>query len=224
MLKPYTPTIISTVISAVQTGASMYQAMSLFLASLTQLWQCFPSCIVRIATLISEILPSDVTPIGNSVLLQILSAALYSTLLEKSEKCVQLQKSCSASSSRSRSTERLKSTEKKLTIIDGATNIDPPANSVESIALAIAEGLCSIDEDNKHTEEIEAMLEKAKKCLENDDSSKGCESVEFNQQMAEVLASDLLLTTEGKTAVRVSTNIFLMSLPPILHRHNRKPF
>lgn len=177
----------------------MYQAMALILACLTQLWQCIPICITRIATLLSEVLPSHIVPIGNSVLLQILAAAIYSSLLDKADKS---SKQNSTASSRTKvSFQTTPTTDgKKLSIC----SFDGTQNTVESIALAIAEGLCSIDEDNKHTDEIELLLEKAKKCLQEEDvASKGCESVEFNQQMAEILVSDLLMTTEGKKGLKV---------------------
>lgn len=79
---------------------------------------------------------------------------------------------------------------------------------MESISLAIAEGLCSIDEDNKHTEEIDTLLKTAQKQLELEEESKGCEAVEFSQQMAEVVVSELLLTTEGKKALKVCKSLF----------------
>lgn len=199
-VKPFLFTIISTAINAVQTGASMYQAMGLILACLTQLWQCIPVCVSRIASQMTEILPSHITPLGNSVLLQILAAALYTALLDKSEKCSK-QNSVASSSKTKVSFQNIPTPEgKKLSI----TSFDGTHNSLESIALAIGEGLCSIDEDNKHTDEIELLLEKAKKSLQEEDMpSKGCESVEFNQQMSEILVSDLLMTTEGKKGLKV---------------------
>lgn len=189
-------TISSTVISAVQTGASMYQAMTLILVSLTQLWHCIPTCVSRIAQQFTEILPSDTTPLGNSVLIQILSAAIYSTLLEKSEK-LNIQKNINASTARKGDMEEARTPESKKMSV---TSFD--SSSVESISLAVAERLCRIDEDNKHTEEIEALLVKSRQSLEDDYSSKGCESIEYNQQMAEILVSDLLMSTEGKKGLK----------------------
>lgn len=201
-VKPFLPTIISTVINAVQTGASMYQAMTLILVSLTQLWQCIPSCVARIARQFTEILPSDIIPLGNSVLLQILSAAIYSAFLDKSEKCLQKM----TPSKRSEDGEDKKSS---------VTSFDGSLNNVETIALAVAERLCRIDEDNKHTDEIENLMEKAKKCLEEDEQlNKGCEAVEYNQQMTEILVSDLLMTTEGKKGVKVREILVLPKKVP----------
>lgn len=87
--------------------------------------------------------------------------------------------------------------------------------TVDTIALATAEALCSIDEDNKHTDEIDKLLQTAKEHFEDD--SRGCEVVEFNPQMAEVLVSELLLTTEGKKAVKI-LHQFVNSNPKWLYK------
>jgi protein KIAA0825 len=193
---------VSTVISAVQTGASMYQAMTIILACFIQFWNCMNTTVPRIAFLFQDILPAGIKPLGKSVLLQILISGLYSEFRGKAE-CLK---------------NNVKFFERKLTKNESSinNNTDEPLqhkNSVcsfdstaspESIALAVAEALCGIDEDNKHTEEIDELLTQAKLTLESEDKlSKGCDRVEQSLQMSEILVSDLLISCEGKRSLKV---------------------
>ncbi|KAJ8976340.1 hypothetical protein NQ317_009792 [Molorchus minor] len=186
------PTISDIVVNAIQTGASMYQAMSLTLALLNRLWDCANPALLRISSLLQEIIPTDTTPINNSVLLQILVGALYSTLLRKSE---EVKKEVGFEESQLLIQQR-KQTKRSVSSFD-ATN-----SSTEAIALAVAEALCSIDEDNKHTDQIEEFLEHAKEYNDVDFSVNGVNRVESNQQMLEVLVSDLLISASGKRSLK----------------------
>ncbi|KAJ8940386.1 hypothetical protein NQ314_010734 [Rhamnusium bicolor] len=195
LVSPLIPTITETVINAIQTGATMYQAMSLILALYSQLWDCANPTLTRISALLQEIIPADTVPLNNSTLLQILVSALYSTLLQKSEEKKKVVKFAEP-----------EETTEKVTHKNSITSFESANNTLESIALAVAESLCSIDEDNKHTDQIEEFLEQVNKCKTDVDfCASGSSRVESNQQIAEVLVSDLLISTSGKRSLKLLT-------------------
>lgn len=130
-------------IICVQTGASIYQAMSLALACLMELHISAPIGILRTAIAMNEKIPAHCRPIGGSVLLQIMCAALYTALL---------QVSASIKSELPQNPMNLKKE---------PGSFDPNDKSASSLALA--EALCSIDEDNKHTVQIDDFLKIVKK-------------------------------------------------------------
>lgn len=174
----------------------MYQAMSIVLGCYSQLWECIHQSVPQIAALIQDLLPGSVMPIGKSVLLHILNAALYSELLTKSEN---IKKEL-------RFVEATPAKEKCMDHKNSITSFDGTVNTPEAITLAIAEALCSIDEDNKHTEEINEILNQSAELLsEINDANEGCKRVEQNIHTCEVLASDLLETNEGKRSLKVGT-------------------
>lgn len=194
MVRPILPPIVKTVLSAVKTGASMYQAMSIVLGCYSQLWECIHQSIPQIASLIQDSLPGSIMPIGKSVLLHILNGALYSELLTKSER---IKKEL-------RFVEATPAKEKSIDHKNSISSFDGTINTPEAITLAIAEALCSIDEDNKHTEEINEILNQSAELLsEINDANEGCKRVEQNIHTCEVLASDLLETNDGKRSLKV---------------------
>lgn len=192
LISPLIPTITETVINAVQTGATMYQSMSLILALLSFYWDCANPILSQISTLLQEIIPADIVPMNNSALLQILVSALYSAFLHISEgpkKEVRFADSEANSSGNPRSF---------------STSFDAANRPTEAVALTVAESLCSIDEDNKHTDQIEEFLEQVKNCKRDVDfCAGGSGRVETIQQMLEVLVSDVLITTNGKKSLKV---------------------
>ena len=46
-------------------------------------------------------------------------------------------------------------------------SFDGSLSSVSSVALALAEALCSIDEENKHTDQIQKFLKQTEQPIEN---------------------------------------------------------
>ncbi|KAK5650866.1 hypothetical protein RI129_001895 [Pyrocoelia pectoralis] len=215
LAKPFLESITSTVISAVQTGASMYQAMTIVLACFMQLWDSIHDAVPRIAFLIQDILPADITPLGKSALLQILVSALYKELVYKSE---ENKKSVTfAEESKDEGASVSKSLEHKNSVC----SFDGTNSSPEAIALAVSEALCSIDEDDKHTGEIEELLKQAKEALEyNDSQSEGCKRVEQSLQMCEVLVSDLLMTAEGRKSLKIIYHFLSCNSEWLLQRLN----
>ncbi|XP_031358418.1 uncharacterized protein LOC116182062 isoform X2 [Photinus pyralis] len=209
-VKPFLEPITSTVISAVQTGASMYQAMTIVLACFMQLWDSIHDAIPRIAFLMQDILPADVTPLGRSALIQILVSALYKELIYKSEGN---RKSVTFAGDEA-------SVSKSLEHKNSVCSFDGMNSSSEAVALAVAEALCSIDEDDKHTAEIEELLKQAKEALEYNEQCEGCKRVEQSVQMCEALVSDLLMTTEGKKGLKVIHSFLLGNSEWLLQRLN----
>lgn len=178
----------------------MYQAMSLVLACFVHLWDCINPVIPRVASVIQDLLPVDVIPMRHSVLFQILISALYSELINN--RCTDIHKAVSF----------LKKTEEehfvnKLQEMKTDKNLlyknDPSQSSsasIESIALAIAEALCYIDEDNKHTEQIDEFLEQIKRNVKTERSS----PLIIQPTVAfELLASHLSMTEYGKSSLKV---------------------
>lgn len=88
---------------------------------------------------------------------------------------------------------------------DSAMSCELSDQPVADIILAVAEALCSIDEECKHTEDIDVLLKEARKGLEGgNDGGDQCSRVEETIHTSEVLVSDLLLTSYGKKSLKVS--------------------
>ncbi|XP_066248590.1 LOW QUALITY PROTEIN: uncharacterized protein KIAA0825 homolog [Euwallacea similis] len=182
---PILSLIEENVINALQTGATMYQAMSLVIACLSQFWDMIDPSLLKISNLLQEIIPVDVTPVSNSVLMQILVSALYSSFIDTvpaAEEQRRLSRKSIDSSSRRTSTA-----------------------SLSSSAIAAAEALCSIDEDNKHTDQIEEFLVQVNEAEENFSMFINASStqLELNQEIVEIVVSDLLTTTRGKRSLKI---------------------
>ncbi|XP_063912179.1 uncharacterized protein LOC135129022 isoform X1 [Zophobas morio] len=195
-IKPLLPTITRTVINAIQTGASMYQAMLVILGCYSQLWDCVNTVLPRVSTLIQDLLPADVTPLNHSALIQILISALYTELLRQSE--LEQNKKVKFSGVPAETPAKVPEHKNSITSFEGS------CSSPGDIALAVAESLCSIDEDNKHTDQIEEFLEQVKDSLEmfDDSGEEGSSRVEGSEQITEVLVSDILMTMHGKKSLK----------------------
>lgn len=124
-----------------QTGASIYQTMSLAIGCFTELYVTASTPILRAAFALNDNIPAHCRPIGGNVLLQILCAALYSGLLDVSAK---------SGNNDVHSTPSSENTSCELS----------PFNPYDrsTAATALAEAICSIDEDNKHTAQIDSFL------------------------------------------------------------------
>ncbi|KAI4457536.1 hypothetical protein MML48_7g00003443 [Holotrichia oblita] len=203
LINPILPPITRTVINAVKTGASMYQAMSIVLACFSQLWDCINPIIPLISHLIHDLLPAEITPIGNSALLQLLLSALYTDLLRKSEAIEKKQVKFAKVQTQDEVAVATPS-KNPLSHKNSICSFDGTGGTEDGIALAVAEALCSIDEDNKHTEQIQEFLEQAKQSLEDDlIENEGCGRVETTHQIIEILASDVLMSHYGKKSLKV---------------------
>lgn len=53
-------------INAVKTGASMYQAMSLAITCLSEIWDCIPDGVYKVTTLLNDIIPVSIKSLGKN--------------------------------------------------------------------------------------------------------------------------------------------------------------
>ncbi|XP_037940493.1 uncharacterized protein LOC119673299 [Teleopsis dalmanni] len=82
---PVLDCVVDMLINAVEAGASMYQAMSLALTCVSEMWDCIPEGLYKITSLLQDIIPVSTKPLGDSVLLQSVFAALYTELIKSAE-------------------------------------------------------------------------------------------------------------------------------------------
>uniref|UniRef100_A0A1A9WGB6 Uncharacterized protein n=1 Tax=Glossina brevipalpis TaxID=37001 RepID=A0A1A9WGB6_9MUSC len=124
---PVLDCVVEMLINAVEAGASMYQAMSLALTCISEMWDCLPEGLYKVTSLLQDVIPVSTRPLNDSVLLQVMFAALYTELIKRAEQY-----------------------EKNSNDIKAA------------LCYTISEAICSIDEDDKHTDQIELFLKQAK--------------------------------------------------------------
>lgn len=133
LIYPILDPIVHMLVTAVQTSnATMYQSMALAISCLTEMCDCLPDCLSSVCAALADILPTDVRPLGGAVLVQVLFAALYTKLMEAIR--------CEAAEQRAR----------------GASSGEETSRS--SVCNVLAEAICSIDEDDKHTEAIDGLI------------------------------------------------------------------
>ncbi|XP_068149227.1 uncharacterized protein [Drosophila tropicalis] len=134
---PMMDCVVEMLINAVENGASMYQAMSLALTCVSEIWDCLPEGLYKVTSLLQDIIPVSTRPLGDSVLFQVVFAALYTELIKTAEK---------------------------------------PGQTPEkaSHCYAISEAICSIDEDDKHTDQIDLFLKQAKESIHLDTDRGNC--------------------------------------------------
>lgn len=86
LVYPVLDPIAHMMITAIQSGATLYQAMALSISCFSEMWDCVPDCLYMVSSSLSDILPAEVKPLGDSVLIQVLFSGLYTKFLETSEK------------------------------------------------------------------------------------------------------------------------------------------
>jgi hypothetical protein len=80
-LQPILVPVVETLLSVTSgAGCSIDQAMDVTMDCLIQLTDCLPTSVLHTAAVLEDAVPADVHPVGNSVLLQLMVAALYSQL------------------------------------------------------------------------------------------------------------------------------------------------
>lgn len=153
LVYPILDPIIHMLVAAVQNTASVYQAMSLSLSCFSEMWDCIPDCLYTVVTCLIEILPAEIRPLGDSVLIQVLYMALYSKLLEAAESEAEAEQK-----------------EQKESKDSQTPPAPPPEGYVSTINMkprsvicqTLAEAICFIDEDNKHTEQLNSLIAQAR--------------------------------------------------------------
>ncbi|XP_076239255.1 uncharacterized protein LOC143182247 isoform X2 [Calliopsis andreniformis] len=202
-LKSMMQPVIEMLLEAVKTGASVYQAMSLVIGCFAELHTTLPPPILKIALTLDDNIPAHCHPIGGNVLLHILCVSLYSALLEFS-KCNQ----------ETRDSSNFKETDQELNFFDCA--------NTSGIAIALAEAICSIDEDDKHTAQIDDFFQLVK---DNADmTTKPMQSSKINQafSITEAYTDQLLFTKVGRRALKITHEYLIRASDLILNnlRHN----
>ena len=124
----------------------MYQAMSLVIGCFTELYITLPSSILKTILALHDNIPAHCHPIGGNVLLHVLCSSLYTALIEFSKIC---------------ETKVQNSSTSRVDVIDYELNFFDP-NDIPATVTTLAEAICSIDEDNKHTSQIDDFFQLVK--------------------------------------------------------------
>ncbi|EDS44100.1 conserved hypothetical protein [Culex quinquefasciatus] len=115
--------------------------------------KCLPGNVPVVVLLFGNILPAEIRPLGDSVLIQVLYMALYSKLLEAAESEAEAEQK-----------------EQKESKDSQTPPAPPPEGYVSTINMkprsvicqTLAEAICFIDEDNKHTEQLNSLIAQAR--------------------------------------------------------------
>ncbi|XP_041970753.1 uncharacterized protein LOC121727141 [Aricia agestis] len=208
-------------VNAVQTGASMYQTMSLCLSCISRTMNCIPRCLLNACQILEGMLTSTVSPVGGSILLQLLITIVYEELQKWAKREMLKKNVVSNGEAYNMNVKHTRTKLKHVRIVSQSQNsssFDSAHSSPSSIALAIAEALCSIDEDDKHTAEITNLLTQSKKphtVTNNFGLEDFPEFAEFFEEGsvpasnaerasdAAALTSEILMTDAGKDSLRV---------------------
>lgn len=173
--------------------------MALAISCLTEMLDCLPNNLFVITSTLGEIITTEVRPLGESVLIQTLFSALYTKFMEIAENDIANRTGESTALSKS------------------------------SICTTLAEAICSIDEDNKHTEGIQNLVAKGQtyvNSIETNDHAHDIEAaitkssapasscatnlnghpefvVDSSDSVPDILCGDLLKTSVGKQCAKV---------------------
>ncbi|XP_047510368.1 uncharacterized protein LOC125053179 isoform X2 [Pieris napi] len=214
--------IPSVLVNAIQSGASMYQTMSLCLTCISRTLISIPRSFLNTAEILEKSLPTNIHPVGGSVVLQMLITVVYEELLKWAKK--EALKETAACGDAKNTNVRHQARAKQVrihsmhTTMSSSVSFDGSHSSPSSIALAVAEALCSIDEDDKHTNEIENLFEETKKKhsvsnafgLEDfpefaeffEEGNVAASNAERSDDAA-ALTSQILMTSAGRDSLRV---------------------
>lgn len=78
VIYPVLDPIVHMLIVAVQTGATMYQAMSLAISCFSEMWDCIPDCLYNVSVSLTDILSTEIRPLGIFLLRQLLRNRIFS--------------------------------------------------------------------------------------------------------------------------------------------------
>ncbi|CAH2237941.1 jg4635 [Pararge aegeria aegeria] len=216
--------IPSVLVHAVQTGASMYQTMSLCLTCISRTLDCIPRCFINACSTLENTLPSNINPVGGSILLQMLITVAYEELQKWAQKEVVKEKSVSNGEAHDMNIKhrqrpkQVRISSMNRTTTSSSASFDGSHSAPSSIALAIAEALCSIDEDHKHTSEIEDLVIQTKKTYSVSDNFGLEDFPEFAEFFEEgnvpasdaerasdaaALTTQILMTSAGRDSLRI---------------------
>lgn len=122
-------------------------------------------------------------------------AALYSALLEESSRKPDVPKSSTSANAAS-------------------ANVDSPVDSCDSdnrsaTAIVLAEALCSVDEDNKHTAQINDLLCHVTESIESKKRDSDVPEVDDVMAVVETWSDELAFTDIGRNSLKVSLPFFI---------------
>ncbi|XP_011881191.1 PREDICTED: uncharacterized protein LOC105569377 [Vollenhovia emeryi] len=195
--------VADVLLDAAKTGASIYQAMSLAIGCFAELYVTASTPVLRAAFALNDNVPAHCRPIGGNVLLQVLCAALYSTLLDMSAK----------GRNESHSTPGSQDTCCELS----------PFNPYDrsTAATALAEAICSIDEDNKHTSQIDSFLLLVKDSLRREDENPRSGELQNMACVIETYTDELLFTNVGRRSLKIAHEYLVRASDWVLNNLRR---
>lgn len=155
--------------------------MALMLSCLTEILECIPNNVFFMTAALGEVITTEIRPLGESVLVQTLCSALYTKLLAIVDN-------------------------ENVTAAD--QNNDPiPSLGKSSICSTLGEAICALDEDNKHTEGIHALVVRASKLMPVAPTAQSLNDTEYDVDsadfVADVILSDILTTAVGKQSLKL---------------------
>lgn len=172
--------------------------MAVMLSCLTEMLECIPNNVFFMAAALGEVITTEIRPLGESVIVQTLCSALYTKL---------------------------------LAIVDSenATAADQSVEAIpnmgkSSICSTLGEAICALDEDNKHTEGIRALVERASKLMPVATATSTLNDTEYDVDtadfVADVILSDVLTTAVGKQSLKLLYNYLKYNGEWLLHQMN----
>ncbi|KAJ8673920.1 hypothetical protein QAD02_005182 [Eretmocerus hayati] len=203
-VQPIMNPIIETLLDAVKTGASTYQAMSLVLACFGELFECLPLGVLRMSFAMDENMPAHCQPIGGSVILQLLCTSLYSALHEKS------------SPLESNSPINTDSASPQVQFDEQTIKESNKQNKVSEHYSGLMEALCSIDEDDKHTAQITELLSFVRESLSRRQSAAECSHVADIGCVVQTHTDELGFTETGRTSLKIVHEYVIRSWKTLL--------
>ncbi|CAK9795962.1 Uncharacterized protein KIAA0825 homolog [Anthophora quadrimaculata] len=198
-LKNMMQPIIEILLGAIRTGASMYQAMSLVIGCFTELYVTLPPAILKTALALNDNIPAHCHPIGGNVLLHILCASLYTSLIEFS-------KNCNTEIPNDPTPQEINY---ELNFFD--------TNDRSATLIALAEAICSIDEDYKHTSQIDDFFQIVKENLQALNTNSSIKEVNNIASIIEVYTDELLFTSTGRQALKVTHEYLIRASDLVLN-------
>ncbi|XP_058792263.1 uncharacterized protein LOC131664857 [Phymastichus coffea] len=202
ILRPVMTPIVNTLLEAMKTGASIYQTMSLVLCSIDELHNCMPLGVLQIALAMDENVPAHCRPIGGSVILQVICSTLYSALLDEATSL----DSAALQQRNLRAGVRIQ--EPEISTID--------TQNKSASAIALSEALCSIDEDNKHTAQIDDLLAAIRDSINRRCATNNIEGVEDVTSIIEMYTDRLAFTDIGRHSLKIVYEYILRSSNALL--------
>ncbi|XP_077267571.1 uncharacterized protein LOC143900281 isoform X1 [Temnothorax americanus] len=202
-LKTMMQPVAEVLLDAAKTGASIYQAMSLAIGCFAELYVTVSTPVLRAAFALNDNIPAHCRPIGGNVLLQVLCAALYSTLLDVSTKGKNERHGTPGSE-------------------DTCCELSPfnPYDR-STAATALAEAICSIDEDNKHTSQIDSFLFLVKDSLRREDQNPRNGELQNMACVIETYTDELLFTNIGRRSLKIAYEYLVRASDWVLNNLRR---